>query len=248
MIDKAMYLGTSGASDTMHQLEIVTNNLANVNTTGFRADFESKKQIPIHGKGLETRVYSASDQSYSDFNRGPIINTGRDLDVAIAGDGFIAVQTKSGKEGYTRAGDLQIRNGLLTTQSGELVLGNGGVIDFPSSAERMTISEDGTISVKIKGNDNKPININRIKLVNPAPHQLAKGNDGFFYLTGDQTTSHPDEKVRIMPGSLEGSNVNPIETMTRLIELSRRFEMHTNLMKTMQTDSSKANQILELPR
>jgi flagellar basal-body rod protein FlgF len=247
MVDKALYIGTSGAKDAMHQLEIITNNLANVNTTGFRADHEVMKQVPVSANGQQSRVYTAIGKTYSDFKPGPIVNTGRDLDVAISGQGFIAVQTKAGKEAYTRAGDLMIKDGLLMTQAGDVVLGSSGVVSLPTAAERISIGSDGTISARMKG-AHENVNVNRIKLTNPAIDQLDKGADGLFYLQGEGNTAHFDEKIRIVPGSLEGSNVNPVETLTTLIELSRSFEMHTNLMKNIQSNSEKANQVLQLPK
>ena len=244
-MDKALFLGTHGAKNTMQQLEIITNNLANVNTTGFRADFVAMKQFQVANSGQQSRSYSILDKSYSDFKSGPIIRTERDLDVAVSGRGFIAVQSKSGKEAYTRAGDLQIKNGFLAANSGEYVLGTGGLINV-GAAEKMNLSADGTISVRMKGETNF-IPINRIKLASPPLAQIQKGTDGLFYMN-DGSSVKQDDKLRLTTGSLEGSNVNPVETLTSLIELSREFEMHTNLMKAMQDDSSKANQLLALPR
>jgi flagellar basal-body rod protein FlgF len=247
MVDKALYVGTSGAKDSMHQLEIITNNLANVNTTGFRADHEVLKQVPTTGKGPQSRVFTAMGKTYSDFKPGPIVNTGRDLDIAISGQGFIAVQTKEGKEAYTRAGDFQIKNGLLMTQGGDVVLGDSGVVSMPGAAERIAIGTDGTVSARLKGG-HENVNVNRIKLVNPPIDQLSKGADGLFYLQGEGAAVHVDDKIRIVNGALEGSNVNPVETLTTLIELSRNFEMHTDLMKNIESNADKANQVLSLPK
>lgn len=245
-MDKALFLGTHGAKNSMRQLEILTNNLANVNTTGFRADHEAMRQLNANNKGQQTRTYSVVDKTYTDFKQGPIIHTDRSLDVAINGEGFISVQTKSGQEAYTRAGDLQLTtDGLLVTKTGDVVLGTSGVINT-GRAQKVSISSDGTVSVLLPGQQD-PVSINRIKLTKPQTNQLQKGTDGLFYATGD-TPALQDNKIRLVIGSLEGSNVNPVESLTNLIELSREFELHTNLMKTMQSDASKANQILAMPR
>ena len=246
MVDKALFIGTDSAKNAMRELQVLTNNLANINTTGFRADFEAKNQQAITDKGQQTRVYSVSSKTYSDFDHGPIINTGRDLDVAVSGDGFLTVQSKTGKEGYTRAGDLEIRNGVLTTHNGEAVMGISGVISFPGDAERVHIGADGTVGVKIKGN-NRIITVNRLKLTAPPVSELQKGTDGLFYKT-DGSSARPSDKVKLTMGSLEGSNVNPVQALTDLIELSRQFEMHTNLIKVVEDSSTKANQILSLPK
>lgn len=247
MVDKALFLGTSGAKSSMHQLTMITNNLANINTTGFRADYELMKTENVGGGDKQsTRVYSSADKSYSDFKHGPLLHTDRNLDVAIQKEGFIAVQTKEGKEAYTRAGDLQISNGFLTTQSGDLVLGTSGVVSV-GQVEKIAIGDDGTISARVPG-EHDLVAVNRIKLTNPPLSDLQKGPDGLFYLSGNATSSKQDDSIRLVTGSLEGSNVNPVTTLTSLIELSRSFEMHTNLMKTVESLATKANQILEAGR
>lgn len=247
MIDKALFIGSSGAKDSMRRLQMITNNLANVNTTGFRADLESAKQMQVSDKGQQSRVYSSVNKSYSDFQPGPILNTARDLDVAIAKHGFIAVQSKTGGEGYTRAGDLEINaGGFLVTKDGQLVLGHGGVINLPPS-EKISIGSDGTVSARFKGTQDM-VAINRIKLVNPSLADLHKGTDGLFYSSDSGGVSRPDESIRLIGGALEGSNVNPVSTLTDLIELSRQFEMHTNLMKSLQEDTAAANQLLQIAK
>lgn len=247
MVDKAVFIGSSGADSNMHQLQIVTNNLANANTVGFRADYEVMKQYKVDANGKETRVFGALDSVYTDFREGPTINTGRDLDVAISGEGFIAVQSKSGKEGFTRAGDLQVSgDGFLTTRSGELVMGIGGAINVPD-IERASIGPDGTIQVRLRGTTDL-VTVDRIKLVNPSVQDIRKGEDGLFYLAKEGSSALPDENVKLIHGALEGSNVNPIETLTKLIDLSRNYEQHTNFMKTIADNGSLANQLLQLPR
>jgi flagellar basal-body rod protein FlgF len=244
MVDKAIFIGTSAAKQSMHQLEIVTNNLANVTKTGFRADFESQVPINVKGSEKDSRTYSTSGRSYSDFTPGPIIKTDRDLDIAISGKGFIAIQNKQGQEGYTRDGNLQIKDGLLKTQTGGIVLGSGGVINIPANAERLMIAADGTVSVKAKGEAN-PVTISKIKLSDPEITQLSKGHDGSFYLP-EGKSAEANDKVQITPGALEGSNVNPVEALTSLIELSRLFDLDSNLMKSIQENGTKANELLQL--
>lgn len=245
MVDKALFIGTSGAKNSVHELEIITNNLANINTTGFREDYQVMKQYQVDKKQKrQSRAYSVMQKTYSDFKSGPILHTDRTLDVAISGKGFIAVQSKSGKEGYTRAGDLQIKNGILTTQNGEIVLGTSGVINM-GNAQKFSIGSDGTISARLPGERNL-ITINQIKLVDPPVDQLEKGKDGLFYLPGDASALKRNNDITLISGALEGSNVNPVVTLTDLIEVSRQFEMHTDLMKTIKEDATKANEILEL--
>lgn len=244
-MDKAMFIGTHGAKNSMHQLEVLTNNLANINTTGFRADYVATKQFNVDANGMHARSYEVLDKTYSDFKTGPLLHTDRDLDVAVGDKGFLSVQAKSGQEGYTRAGDLQIKDGFLTTQSGHLVMGMSGLINV-GQAEKVTIGADGTVSIRTKG-DHNMVAINRIKLVSPPLSQLQKGSDGLFYVSGG-TSVKQDNNLRLTTGALEGSNVNPVETLTSLIELSRQFDLNSDLMKSMSEDGSKANQILQMPR
>lgn len=247
MVDKAVFMDMSGAKNSMHQLEIVTNNLANANTIGFRADYEVMKQHQVDAGGKETRVFGAIDGIYTDFNEGPTINTGRDLDIKITGEGFFAVQNKDGKEAYTRAGDLQIKDdGTLTTRGGELLMGIGGPINI-TGAEKISFGPDGTIQARFKGTPDL-VTVNKVKLVNPPVKLLRKGNDGLFYLANEGTTAPFDTNVKIINGALEGSNVNTIETLTKLIELSRHYESHTNFLRTLAENSTKSNQLLEVPR
>lgn len=244
MIDKAAYIGMDGAKSNMNKLAMLTNNLANVNTTGFRADAEVVKPYNIGLNDNETRVYSTISDTYTDFKRGPVLATGRELDVAMESDGFIAVQSKTGKEVYTRDGSLEIsKGGFLTTKTGELVLGNGGPINVPP-AEKFTIAADGTVSAKFVGS-NDIVTIDKIKLVNPPTSSLQKGQDGMFY-TANGSPAVVDINLKVIPGALEGSNVNAIETLTQLIDISRSYEIHTNLVKSLSDNASMANQILSL--
>jgi flagellar basal-body rod protein FlgF len=244
MIDKAAYIGMDGAKSNMNKLAILTNNLANVNTTGFRADAEVVKSMNVSGNNNETRVYSTISDTFTDFKRGPVLATGRQLDIAMEGDGFIAVQSKTGKEVYTRDGSLEIdRKGFLVSKTGELVMGTGGPINLPP-AEMFTIAADGTVSAKFEGS-NDIVRIDKIKLVNPPTTSLQKGQDGMFYMA-DGAAAPADINLKIIPGALEGSNVNAIETLTQLIDISRSYEIHTNLVKTLSENASQANQIISL--
>jgi len=247
MVDKAVYVSNSGTENLMHRMEILTNNLANSSTTGFKADYSSPTQTKV-GKDntAGTRIYSGIANTWSDFSEGPVTATGRDLDVALNGKGFIAVQSASGREGYTRAGNLHIRDNLLVTGAGQLVIGTSGVISIPAAAERVSLSSDGTVTAKIRGATD-PVRIGRIKLVNPAIQNLQKGDDGLIYPAAGQPGAQQDNKVRLTAGALEGSNVNAVKALTDLVDLSRQFEMQSRLMKAVQENADHANQVMVLP-
>ncbi len=245
-MDKMLYLGMTGAKQTEYAQAINSNNLANVSTTGFRADLHSFSSVPIEGPGVDTRVNAVVDSYGTDFSQGPVANTGRDLDVAVKGSGFIAVQAPDGTEAYTRAGDLRIEaGGLLATGAGHLVLGNGGPVAIPPNSS-LLIGGDGTISIQPFGQGPETLSIvDRIKLVNPDVSRLQKGPDGLLRVR-DGETADPDGSVSLTSGALERSNVNVAKTLVNMIELARQYEMQVNVMKTSEENADVAAQLMRL--
>lgn len=241
-----VYVAMNGAQQTTLAQAIHTNNLANVSTTGFRADLAAFQSLPVTGPGWASRAYAQPQPNGVDLSSGPLITTGRDLDIAINGTGFIAVQAPDGSEAYTRAGDLHISpNGLLATGAGHLVLGNGGPIALPP-AEKLEIGADGTISIRPVGQSATTLAIvDRIRLVNPAPESLRKGADGLLR-SQDGIQAAPDAKVQVSPGALEGSNVNAVEAMINIIALAREFEVQVKMMKTAEETDSASTQLMRL--
>jgi flagellar basal-body rod protein FlgF len=241
-MDRMLYVAMSGASETLLAQSNNSHNLANANTTGFLADLQQFRSMPVFGDGFPTRVYAQSERPQIDFTPGPILSSDRDLDVAVKGQGWIAVQADDGTEAYTRAGDLKIdANGLLTTGTGLPVMGNGGPIAIPP-AEKVDIAADGTISIRPLGQGpNELAVIDRIKLVNPPQDTLEKGMDGLIHLKdGGEAEAAAD--AQLVSGALEGSNVNLVDAMVDMIELSRRFEMQVKMMKTAEeADNASAS-------
>jgi len=177
---------------------------------------------------------------------GPIMNTGNSLDIAIQGDGFIAVQAPDGGEAYTRAGDLRVNpGGLLATGTGHLVMGDGGPVALPPNVS-LLIGGDGTISMQPLGSGPETLTIaDRIKLVNPDPALTRKGEDGLFYFD-EGATADADATVKITAGALEQSNVNVAKTLVNMIELARQYEMQVNLIKTSEENADAAAQMMRL--
>lgn len=231
-MDKMLYVAMSGAKETSLAQQVNAHNLANISTTGFRADLESMLAQPIYGPGHPDRAYALStDMKTFDFSPGPVEQTGRRLDVAIRGDGWMSIQAPDGTEAMTRRGDLHVTvDGMLTTGNGDLVLGVDGPILVPPY-ESLEIGQDGTISIRPVG---QPANtlavINRINLFNPDADQLEKGNDGRVRYKGDDL--RPDAQVQLVSGALERSNVNGVSAMVRMIDLQRHFEMQVKMMET----------------
>ena len=246
-MDRSLYIAMSGAKQTLLAQTTNANNLANAQTTGFKSDLEQFRSQPVYGAGYPTRVYAMTEKPGTDLSHGAMQTTGRDLDVAIDGDGFIAVQGTDGKEAYSRAGDLRVTpDGLLQTGSGLQVLGQGGPISIPP-AEKLTIGGDGTISIIPMGAGNATtlMEIDRIKLVNPELTNLEKLNDGLLH-TKDGKPLAADANVKLASGVLEGSNVNSINAMVDMIELARNFELQTKVMKSVEENSAASAKLIQM--
>jgi flagellar basal-body rod protein FlgF len=245
-MDKSLYISMSGATNTLLGQAAIANNLANAQMTGFRADLEQFRSMPVFGDGHPSRVYALSERPNIDFTPGTINHTGNPLDIAINGDGWIAVQAPDGSEAYTRRGDMRINNvGLLENGNGHLVYGNGGPIAIPP-AEEFVVGSDGTITIRPKGQDEKTLAVvNRIKLVNPSNDQLYKGEDGLFRLKNGEPAI-VDASIRIAPESLESSNVNMVGAMVRMIEHARRFELDIKAMTAAKENDEVGTRILSL--
>ena len=225
-MDRLIYLSMSGAKAMLQRQEVLSNNLANATTNGFRAEMAAFRAVPIRGQGASTRAYALESTIGYDGRGGPVQNTGRDLDVAMKDNAWLAVQGLDGVEAYTRAGALDVNaEGQLVTASGRAVVGDGGPITLPAGA-RVEIASDGTVSATV-GNG-RPQAVGRLKLVTPeAP--LQRGTDGLF--RGADGDLNADPQARLTAGALEGSNVSPVETMVAMIAASRQFEAQ---MKSLQ--------------
>lgn len=245
-MDEMVYLAMTGARQTEYAQAINANNLANVSTTGFRADLHAFSSVPIDGPGVDTRINAVVDSSGTDMTQGALRNTGRSLDVAVRGAGFIAVQAPDGSEAYTRAGDLRVEpGGLLSTGAGHLVLGDGGPVAIPPNAS-LLIGTDGTISIQPLGQGPETVApVDRIKLVNPDADTLVKGDDGLLRVKGSESAP-ADASVSLVSGSLEQSNVNVAKTLVNMIELARQYEMQVNVIKASEENADAAASLMRL--
>ncbi len=244
-MDKMIYLAMSGARQVMHKQATNSHNLANINTTGFKADIDNFKALPVYGPGNPARVYAEDRRAGISLAPGAIQNTGRELDVAIDGDGFIAVQDLDGSEAYTRNGNLQVtEQGLLITAAGQPVLGEAGPITL-TAFNSLQIGSDGTISVSPIGQAGGEIAVlDRIKLVNPEPDAIKRNERGLFTTAeGDQPA---DAAVTLASESLEASNVNAVDALVTMIELSRQFETQLKLMSAAKDNDVSAAKLLKL--
>lgn len=245
-MDHAIYVLMSGAKQTMLAQSVNSNNLANANTTGFKADMAQFRSMPVYGPGLPTRAYAMTENHATNFESGAIHQTNRALDISLQGDGWIAVQAENGDEAYTRAGDLHTTpDGLLLTGSGLVVIGDFGPVTIPLSG-KIEIGNDGTISAIPLGDSAVTLAaVDRIKLVNPDPSLLTKGNDGLMRMK-DGSLAEEAAEVRIVSGSVESSNVNIVDSMVTMIELSRSFEMQVKMMETLSKNEEASAKLLSI--
>lgn len=244
-MDRLIYLAMTGAQQLLQQQAVATANLANANTTGYKAETTAFRVAPIvGGPGLPTRAFGVASTTGADFGAGAIEPTGRDLDVAVEGAGFLAVQALDGSEAYTRNGSFTLSpEGELRTRSGLTVLGEGGPIAVPADA-RITIGRDGTVSATSEGaGGSTTAVVGRLKLVNPETGALARGPDGLFRMKGG-ATADADPAVVVTAGALEGSNVNPVSAMVDMINLARQFEMTMKLLQHADSNEQRATQLI----
>jgi flagellar basal-body rod protein FlgF len=234
-----IYLSMAAAKATMHRQEVVSHNLANVSTNGFRAELAAFRAVPVRGDGASSRVYALESTVGYSTAPGVVQTTGRPLDVAVKGNGWLAVQALDGTEAYTRAGALEVNaEGVLSDLQGRPVVGDGGPLTIPANAE-VEVASDGTVSAKV-GRE-RPQPLGRLKLVTPeAP--LQRGTDGLFRAAEGDLAADPT--ARVQSGALEGSNVNAVESMVAMIAAARQFEQQMKALQTAEQKEQSATKLL----
>ncbi|HDL6438933.1 flagellar basal-body rod protein FlgF [Escherichia coli] len=250
-MDHTIYTAMGAASQTLNQQAVTASNLANASTPGFRAQLNALRAVPVEGLSLPTRTLVTASTPGADMTPGKMDYTSRPLDVALQQDGWLAVQTADGSEGYTRNGSIQVDpTGQLTIQ-GHPVIGEAGPIAVPEGAE-ITIAADGTISALNPGDPaNTVAPVGRLKLVKATGSEVQRGDDGIFRLSAEtQATRGPvlqaDPTLRVMSGVLEGSNVNAVAAMSDMIASARRFEMQMKVISSVDDNAGRANQLLSM--
>jgi flagellar basal-body rod protein FlgF len=238
-MDRMIYLSMSGAKAALQRQDTLANNLANVSTNGFRAELTAFRAVPVRGDGASTRVYALETTPGYNSESGALTPTGRNPDVAMTGNAWLAVQSLDGTEAYTRAGSLDVNaDGLLVTRNGLPVNGDGGPITVPANAT-VQIGQDGTLTAKVEGQ--KAQQLGKLKLVTP-DKPLTRGTDGLF--RGDAGDLAADPAARVQDGALEGSNVSPVETMVGMIAAARQFEHQMKLLENAEKQDQQAAKLL----
>lgn len=245
-MDKMLYVAMTGASQNALAQRAHANNLANISTSGFQRDLEQARSMPVFGDSFPARAYAMTERPATDFSPGAMQETGRDLDIAIGGDGFIAVQAPDGSEAYVRTASLNIDAlGVLRAGNGMPVMGNGGPIAVPPE-QKVEIGQDGTIGIRAMGEGPRVMaEVDRIKLVNPDVKTLNKGLDGMIHTKSGQPAD-ADANVQVVSGFLEASNVNAVEEMTSVLALSRQFELHVKMMTTAKEGDEAMARVLQI--
>lgn len=242
-MDKLIYTAMTGAKTALARQDTLAQNLANASTPGYRAEAAAFRAVPLAGG--PTRTFALETTAGADFSPGPIAQTGRNLDIAVNGRGWIAVEARDGREAYTRNGSLQVSaEGILQTAGGLAVLSDGGPMAIPANAA-IRIEADGTVSALPAAQPNSVIGIGRIKLVDPPAADLVRSADGLFRMKAGGAAP-ADETVRIAPGALEGSNVNVVEALVGMIALARQFDLQMKLLQNAEANERQASKLLAI--
>ena len=245
-MDRLIYTALSGMQASMDRQRAIASNMANTDTLGFRAELIEQRAMTIEGHPNEARSMQVARVTGADMTGGEVIETGRDLDLAIATKSLMAVQADDGTEAYTRRGDLSISaTGLLVTGDGHPVLGDTGPITVPPGG-RISISEDGTVTRSDPdAPEAPPAEVGRIKLASWEGSPIAKGLDGLFRVEGGGILPL-DEEARVYSGALEQSNVKPTEVLVAMIEEQRLFAMRSKLVSTARQLDESGAQLMRL--
>lgn len=239
-MDRLGYTAMTAASRTMLSLQVRSNNLANVNTPGFRADLERARSVSVEGYGYDSRHMALVENNGVNLAAGALVATGRELDFAVKGTGLIVLQDGEG-EAYTRQGSMQVDAEGRLTLNGRAVLGEGGPIELPEH-DRVEIGNDGTVSIMAPG-DYLMAEVDRIRLVDVPAANLMKNAAGLL-VTRNGEPAQPSENVRLASGFLESSNVSAIDELATTMSLSRLFETQVKMMKAAEDLSDAGNRMI----
>ena len=245
-MDRLIHTALSGMRASMDSQRVIASNMANANTLGFRAEMLDQRAVTIEGQPNEARAMQTASVRGANMVAGEIVDTGRNLDIAIETDALMAVQAVDGTEAYTRRGDLSISaTGLLVNGEGRPVLGENGPITIPPVGIP-GIAPDGTITIADPAApDQPPAEIGRIKLATWEGSPVSKGLDGLFRVEGGGILPG-DEAATVKVGALEQSNVKTTEVLVDMIDAQRLFAMRSKLLSTAKDLDQSGAQLMRL--
>jgi flagellar basal-body rod protein FlgF len=239
-MDKLIFTAASGAERTLRAQQVHANNLANADTTGFRANLELASTQALGGYGYDDRHLAKIQSDSVSTRAGSVRETGRALDVALNGNGYLALQYGDG-EAYTRAGAIDIDAEGALSVHGHPLLGEGGPIVLPEHSA-VEIGQDGTISVQAPGATTLQV-VDRLRLVNAEAPELTKNEAGLLVPRGGGQLA-ADANLTVRPRALEGSNVSAVEEMVATMTLNRSFEIQMKLLKASDNMDEVGNRLI----
>lgn len=239
-MDKLIFTAVSGAERTLRAQQVRANNLANADTPGFRANIELASVQALAGYGYDDVHLSQTEADAISTRAGTVRETGRALDVAVTGNGYLAVEWDGG-EAYTRLGAIAIDAGGALSVNGRPLLGEGGPVVLPPHTA-VDIANDGTISIMPEGGTLTQV-VDRLRLVSADGANLTKNEAGLIVPRDGQPLA-ADPEVTLRSGALEGSNVSAVEEMVAVMALNRSFEMQMKMFKASDSMNESGNRLL----
>ncbi len=250
-MDKLIHVALSSLRQAEISQRVVAANLANAETVGYRADNDrsfTSVYLNQAGGGTEPRVFATTGEQTINTEAGAVTMTGRDLDVAVDGDGYLLIQTADGTPALSRRGDLRVSAaGVLENAGGLPILGDGGPIQVPPNRS-ISIGSDGTVRVTPidAPEDQPPVVVGRLGLVATPAAGVKRRADGHIAAADDSTPPF-DPAMKIVSGALEKSNVNSVQVLTGMVELSRMYEAQTKLLKIATTLDEAGASLMRMP-
>lgn len=244
-MDKVSYLAMTGAQEARAVEASLANNLANVNTPGFKSDEVDFKALLVKGDGVPVRVYTKATEYGINTSEGPLVTTGRPLDIALKGNAWLSVTSPDGSQGYVHTASLQVNsNGVLATAQGDTVnSANGFSITIPPQSD-VSIDKQGGVNITNNGSVSV---IDKLKIVSLPVKSIIKSGKGLLQVAPEAKNAiQPLDGANVIPGVIEQSNVSGVDTLVRMLSLSRQYEANVNLISTIKGDDHSENELLDV--